>query len=622
MCHAASSFPMPASAVYGYHGDDYWDSSTADADVTVGTNAGANANDAAGSETGGSSTTAAAAATILTMGAYGNKTTCNIQGLFNTIGESGSLACSVSFAVHFLLIIKFNVTDRKIKTYIEPFYHAMPVALTAFRALCLDLFSGQYCFVMSNLYTCTTNDGNGNDHTRSSSNDYEDESSGGNDNDGDDEAILFMIVGLAFPLVAFLFNCIVLTFILLAVKHQVKQSQTTRLSWMSHLLPNTTMIPDPNHDESNIHDNNNDDDNREEGRFQFRRRSSLTSVPPSPLITRLTRPSKASARRLKGIYNRIVVYIVGFMITYLFTIIYRFLEIMGMRTGLNSSSSSSSMMMNDDNGTNYHEHRIPFTIMILSRSLIPLQGLFNLITYTYPHVVSYRRQHRTHSWFHSFWNILKSGGDNDRTESSRRLNVRRENNGRRRRIRRRTNTSSVSRRYYDHRSWRKKKKQPFPIIEGHDGHYHEDSMNIDDDDHDMLWKTTEQEGPMSKSPMDIISSTGVVSNNEVEDLGFRNPGSRCATMVKENSKIIPTTIEEIPTSESNRRDDDDDDDDNDEVLEIRHRRRHGLPPLESRGSSEQQVSWLGIPDNAPSAIEAGRLTSDIDEENPQVDSYV
>ena len=49
---------------------------------------------------------------------------------------------------------------------------------------------------------------------------------------------------------------------------------------------------------------------------------------------------------------------------------------------------------------------------MLSRTFFPLQGFFNLLVYTYPHVSAYRRS-RNVSWFNAFKSIIKKGGDND-----------------------------------------------------------------------------------------------------------------------------------------------------------------------------------------------------------------
>jgi hypothetical protein len=43
--------------------------------------------------------------------------------------------------------------------------------------------------------------------------------------------------------------------------------------------------------------------------------------------------------------------------------------------------------------------------------------MFNVLVFTYPHVVSYCRSHSSHTWFRAFWEVVKSGGDSDQTRT-------------------------------------------------------------------------------------------------------------------------------------------------------------------------------------------------------------
>ena len=62
----------------------------------------------------------------------------------------------------------------------------------------------------------------------------------------------------------------------------------------------------------------------------------------------------------------------------------------------------------------------PYVLIFLSRSIFPLQGLFNILIYTHPHVSSYLRNHPEDSWIRAFLEVFKSGGDNDQDRTSRR----------------------------------------------------------------------------------------------------------------------------------------------------------------------------------------------------------
>jgi len=56
---------------------------------------------------------------------------------------------------------------------------------------------------------------------------------------------------------------------------------------------------------------------------------------------------------------------------------------------------------------------IPFTLLFLARVLNPLQGLFDMIVYCRPHVLSLRRRHPEYSWSKLIWKTVKTGGDNN-----------------------------------------------------------------------------------------------------------------------------------------------------------------------------------------------------------------
>ena len=63
--------------------------------------------------------------------------------------------------------------------------------------------------------------------------------------------------------------------------------------------------------------------------------------------------------------------------------------------------------------------KIPFAIMFIARFTYPLQGFFNILVYTYPHVTSCKRNDSNLSWLGAFWVVVKSGGDSDEQRSGR-----------------------------------------------------------------------------------------------------------------------------------------------------------------------------------------------------------
>ena len=79
----------------------------------------------------------------------------------------------------------------------------------------------------------------------------------------------------------------------------------------------------------------------------------------------------------------------------------------------------------------------PFAILLLERSLQPIQGVFNILIYTSPHVAVQRKENPDFTWFHCFMKVVKNGGDDDLDATSRRMSVRRQS------ISNRLRTSSI-----------------------------------------------------------------------------------------------------------------------------------------------------------------------------------
>ena len=119
-----------------------------------------------------------------------------------------------------------------------------------------------------------------------------------------------------------------------------------------------------------------------------RKENILSTIPTSVLAARLSRPSQASIIRMKDTSHRAIFYIIAFIATNLFTTIKVLIE-------LNSSNAP------------------PFSIILLARLTFPLQGFFNMLVYTYPHVQSYYRNRSDVSCFRAFVQVIKSGGDSD-----------------------------------------------------------------------------------------------------------------------------------------------------------------------------------------------------------------
>jgi hypothetical protein len=81
----------------------------------------------------------------------------------------------------------------------------------------------------------------------------------------------------------------------------------------------------------------------------------------------------------------------------------------------------------------------PFAILLLERSLQPIQGVYNIFIYTFPYVAVQRKENPDFTWLQCLMKVVKSGGDDDLDATSRRMSVRRQS------INNRLRTSSIKR---------------------------------------------------------------------------------------------------------------------------------------------------------------------------------
>lgn len=95
----------------------------------------------------------------------------------------------------------------------------------------------------------------------------------------------------------------------------------------------------------------------------------------------------SNSRVDKEVIAQALLYMSCFFLTYIFTIIVNVAKIQGKEA--------------------------PFTLQLLARLTLPMQGIFNILAYTRPHIVSLRRRNPEYSWWKAFVVVFKAGGDND-----------------------------------------------------------------------------------------------------------------------------------------------------------------------------------------------------------------
>ncbi len=288
--------------------------------------------------------------------AIGNDVTCDIIGFVRTTATCGSVLYSVSISIYFLCIVKFEMEERKIQKYIEPFLHGVPILYSLsvnIYVASIDYFNptGPSCWIEPPPH---------------------DDDGGGDEGSRQQLAKILRWLATGGPVFgAFFANCIILAMIWWTVYSQSKQ--------MSQLHSQSALPPS---------------NGQNQNRSQNRNRSQLLS----PLAARLSRPSRSMMQILKETSNRATAYIIGYMMTYFFAIIYSLLD-------------------------SYATASPPVLIVFLARLFFPAQGLFNMLIYTYPHVLAYRRRNEGTSWIRAVWEVVKSGGDGDRRQQQRRRSL-------------------------------------------------------------------------------------------------------------------------------------------------------------------------------------------------------
>jgi hypothetical protein len=314
--------------------------------------------------------------------AIGNDVTCELQAFSSVVGTCGGVLYSFSLTLYFLLVIKFELSEANIKKKFEPLMHAFPILYSVIMGVFIYAThsynpSGTSCWIESRPLGCKTNP------------DVECESIG--------NPVILKSISFGIPFYfVFFANC----FILGVIWHKVySQSQARKKHYRMQSWAAPSRRPE-DQEETQGPQTQTQEKSSDKGCSHFLCLSSCAKSPhqqqqdlssESPLAARLARPSRAMVQRMREISIRAAAYIIGFLITYIFSIVYRFWQL--------------------------QEGEVPFFIIILARFFYPLQGFLNVLIYTSPHVESFRRNHDQCSWLRAFLEVIKSGGDSDDTRA-------------------------------------------------------------------------------------------------------------------------------------------------------------------------------------------------------------
>lgn len=286
--------------------------------------------------------------------AVGNDVTCDLQGFATVLGTSGSTFYSLSLSVYFISVVKFGIAEREITKFAESFLHILPVALAFSGGIYLyvagyfNASGSTFCWIAPQPYLDCIED----NPVQECREKWK-------------HLILRAKAITSYPRVfVMVLNCLALVILLWVDRTQARRSRRYRRAQQYY-----------------------EQQSQENVTVQNDVSATVTVSPNSglPATHLTTRPPYTSVQR-RGITMRAIAYIMGFTLTYIFSFIFRLLQLRS-------------------------DVRPPFILELLTRFFFPLGGFFNLIVFSYPLVVSYRRLSEGSTWIQAFLKVIKSGGD-------------------------------------------------------------------------------------------------------------------------------------------------------------------------------------------------------------------
>mmetsp|Transcript_7810 Transcript_7810/g.8599 ORF Transcript_7810/g.8599 Transcript_7810/m.8599 type:complete len:479 (+) Transcript_7810:191-1627(+) len=299
------------------------------------------------------------------MWAFGNSGTCSAQGFLNQVGSTGSPFYSFSLAILYLCIIKYDMREITFRKKFEPFIHVIPNLWVWSTAIFLGVSgymnnNGNGCWIAPYPINCIDNPDV--DCIRG------------------ENAIVYKWIFAGVPvLICFVGSVIIMVLICTTV---LNQHRTRRHSNSSRVPVRSTISQQQASSETPR------SNNRISARFLRLFSSNETVYQPKSPASFASGLSLGQARnRNKEVVQQALLFIAAFLGSNLFTYIN---NIVFQVTG-----------------------ETPYWLAFIARTVNGLQGLFNVLVFTRPHIISLRRKHKSYSWLKAFWTIVKSGGDHD-----------------------------------------------------------------------------------------------------------------------------------------------------------------------------------------------------------------
>eukprot|EP00554_Chaetoceros_debilis_P016210 CAMPEP_0194123900 /NCGR_PEP_ID=MMETSP0150-20130528/56459_1 /TAXON_ID=122233 /ORGANISM="Chaetoceros debilis, Strain MM31A-1" /LENGTH=644 /DNA_ID=CAMNT_0038817367 /DNA_START=59 /DNA_END=1993 /DNA_ORIENTATION=+ len=301
----------------------------------------------------------------------GNQTSCNVLTFLHILGTVGVTMYSLNINIYYFYLVKRNMKEKDFREKIEPFLHAVPalwsisgaIYFWAAKLMNPSTVMGT-CFIAATPLGCNKDD------------EVDCEGAG-------DKVFLITMLYMGCPLVlCFALSIVLLVAIWYKVRSQEKRMDKYRFKRVSFKM--RVSLKDQESLEVLDVEKEGDGDGSNailkalKARINHRRQMKRT-------------PSKSREFLTCAFW-----YAAAFVITFTFP----FIVIISALTGAEA----------------------PFALKILSRLLQPLQGLFNMLVYTRPHVRNYRSSHPESKWLEALLHVVSKGGDDDRTAMQRSRN--------------------------------------------------------------------------------------------------------------------------------------------------------------------------------------------------------
>ena len=325
--------------------------------------------------------------------ALGNQTSCNILGFLHFAGLNGALLYNLSLNIYYLCLVKHNMMASFYRQRVEPFLHGVPIvwgvvsaSIIVFTGHMNPAFAGD-CLIAPYPVNCL--DKPGVECIRGL------------------HTYLFRMLFSTVPrFIVLALTLITLCMLWWTVRAREKKMDKYRLSMVSF-----RMLSD------NARKSSVASDASTWRRMSTNVRTSITGLRDSlkskiskseceeieGLQSKLDlRASHSHSRRRSSIRRRSMGrvflvqacwYVLAFFLTHAFAVIATIIR----KTG----------------------NTPPFWIYLTARLLSPLQGLFNIVVYTRPHVNTERKKNPNSSWFAAFKTVVASGGDDDEERTNR-----------------------------------------------------------------------------------------------------------------------------------------------------------------------------------------------------------